>query len=107
MPPEVPARAGVWRVWWASWGRLSGLGLSAPAPPSRSPGLLLVGVFGGVRLWRWGIPGNVLLSKIYVLACSEPSLQPFSNKNNNTFYGLQQLLNPIRVGRISLLNSDS
>ena len=35
-------------------------------------------VFFGVRLGLRGIPGNVLFGEIYILACSEPSLQPTS-----------------------------
>ena len=69
----IPARAGVCRVWWASWGRLGESGLSAPREPG--PGSPLVAVFVGVRLGERDIPGNVLLSKIYILACSEPFLQ--------------------------------
>ena len=50
-------------------------------------------VFFGVRFGGRGIPGNVLLSEIYILACSEPPLQ--------------QLVNTIRVGKNALLSSDS
>ena len=67
----IPARAGVWLVWCTSWGRLGGSGLSLSCCPLAS-GSPLVGVFVGVRFGGRGIPGNVLLSQIYVLACSEP-----------------------------------
>ena len=58
----------------------------------------LVAVFFEVRFGGRGIPGNVLLSEIYVVACSESPLQQFSNKNN-TFCLKQQLVNAIRVGK--------
>ena len=47
---------------------------------ARRPGSPLVAVFVGVRLTSRGIPGNALLSKIYILACSEPSLQRVSSE---------------------------
>ena len=73
----------VWPVWWASWGRpgVSGLSLLLFRSPLAS-GSPLVGVLVGVRLGRRGIPGNVLLSKIYILAGSEPSRpQDFCRKH--------------------------
>ena len=62
----VPARACVWPVWWASWGRPGVSGLSSCPYP-------LVVVFVGVR-FGVGVQGkNALLSEIYVLARSETS----------------------------------
>ena len=50
------------------------------------PGSPLVGVFVGVRLGGRGIPGNVLLSQIYVLECSEPPLaKEFFKKDARSF----------------------
>ena len=42
----------------------------------------LVAVFFGVRLGGRGIPGNVLLSEIYILALSEPPLQRVSSEKD-------------------------
>ena len=79
----IPARAGVWLVWYTSWGRLGGSGLSSCPLAYGSP---RVGVFAGVRFGGRGIPGNVLLSKIYVLACSEPPLaKEFFKKDAQSF----------------------
>ena len=43
-------------------------------------------VFVEVRFGRRGIPGNVLLSEIYVLACSEPPLQRVSPEKSAQGY---------------------
>ena len=67
-----------------SWGRLgdSGLSLLLLLLPSLA-GLAPCGaVFFGVRLGGRGIPGNVLLIEIYVLACSEPPLQRVSSEKS-------------------------
>ena len=98
MPPGtgyvIPARAGVWRVWCASWGRLGDSGLSLSLA-----GLVPCGaVFFGVRFGGKGIPENVLISEIYVSACSEAPLQQFSIKKH-AFCLKQQLVNAIRVGK--------
>ena len=74
----VPARAGVWLVWCTSWGRPACRACRVAGQPSS----LLVGVFVGVRLRTRGIPGNALLSKIYILARSEPPLQRVSSEKS-------------------------
>ena len=76
----IPARAGVWRVWCASWGRLGDSGLSL-LPLSPLAGLAPCGsVSFEIRLRRRGIPGSGLLSEIYVLAFSEADLAPRNKK---------------------------
>ena len=53
---------------------------------SLASGSPLVGVFVGVRFGGRGIPGNVLLSQIYVSACSEPPLaKEFFKKDAQSF----------------------
>ena len=47
-----------------------------------SLGRPLGAVFFGARFGARGTPGNVLLSEIYILACSESRSQQFSNKNH-------------------------
>ena len=61
----MPARVGVWLVWFGSWGPVGDSGLSLLfCCRSRSGGP----VFFEVRFRGWGIHGCVLLTEIYKMS---------------------------------------
>ena len=81
----IPARARVCGdvAVCSSWGRPGVSGLSfVVLLLSLASGSPRVAVFVEVRFGRRGIPGNVLLSEIYVLALSEPPLQRVSSEKD-------------------------